>query len=1283
MSRFIPAATAVTVFLTAAHTSFAAATVNVTGNVNISALGITADDTDIVFTGNFTLTVDTTLAFKISGINADGNAAVINFSGSNNIRLANSNGNVIIQEGFGAGSITITGGAAGAGFSTTLETGEIVDVRATIDENVNGNAWLMGNNTLLLSTSSAYVGNVQIGLDGGVAKIDVDDNADVISVTPTGDFTIDVSSAKTLTINGAVTNVGANTLTLIGGSSTSSIIATSGIALDNASSLLRVNSSITLDDLNIGATSGITLGDGVTFTLSDAVPIGANTLTITGTSGTVAETIAATNGFVLDNSNALITITGDSSNAMVISKVDVTGADLNANKGLDVNENVTITALTVSQNATIDVASGKSLGGTVTLNAAKILTVNNTGTVGAITATTAASTVLVTAGGTITTLTSSFAGNTIDVNETSTITNIAVNENTTLSVASTKTLTTTATVAASKILTMNEAGLISTVTLNGSNAELNVTSASGTVSTLNVAVDGGVLDIDNDCTIASCVMMPGVGDLTLQHGSRTIISPTGFDVNNNQLKFNEAGGVLPLVVMDTDLGLLDVNESTSITALTITGDIKIDVTPAKTLTTSATVSAGATLEAISSGSISTVKLAGSNAKLQMTGSGLVSSLSVDANGGLLDVDSTATVSNVAMTAGAGDLSIDVASGKTLAAVIDVNDNRLTLTNTGKPGTIGMDTDGGVLDVDANVTPTALTIAANVTIDVASGVTLSGTTDIAAKTLTLIGAGTMSRIESTTGTITADGTTTISDLRPTFGNGGTFVYGGTGASTISTLDNTSIGSGETFQKVGTGTLTVTNGLTAFFGDATSVHFDINEGAVVVGSSSANNDITFNDDGDDLTLASGATLTLYGSMTVSQAGSNVNFDADDGSIINLASSGDETFTAAADNDFQFLGSTTLNGTDGDYTFVGPFDFQFGDLTISSTGSIINMTADAGMLFVPGSSITINGSGSDGGTFTIDGGTGSIVTLDTTTGSGTFTLARGTSDNVTITNARIANSSYTSDNKDSALSELGLVAVSDGGSNTNWFTRVVSDDAVDDGADDMADAGDVADDDAPSQIDEDGEAIKVDTTVGAVSTADASGIVQASATSELSGASGSADVTGATAGSLFVTMADGNLRPDFDGIPDGIALETTMRVTSSLTGDFDVTVRFCYTDEMLTAAGLTEDELVLYTYLDPDGPWTLAGAVGQYQGDSEPTGVRGDYGYSSLSKCAWAVRDRLSDFAVGAGTTNSLTVSDAGEALADGTTRTGLCGTLGFLPLVMMLFGTMLLKETLRFW
>ncbi|MEE9294084.1 MAG: hypothetical protein V3W34_03845 [Phycisphaerae bacterium] len=1246
----------------------------VTANANLSTL-VTADDTVLRWTGSFTVTVDSAVDKTVAGIDAGSFTATIDFQNANRkVLLGNTSGNVVF-EADGGGEIRILGagtGARTAGFLVSPSlSDQTIEVRSAIDDAVNANYWIIGNHTLLLAGSSPQVGSLDIGSDGGVAKIDVDQGATIDLVTLTGDLTMDVAAGKTLAITQALT-VGANTLTVTGAGSTSSVTNGAQITLDSANSVLQASGTVTVDDVDLGASAKISLLDGATLTLTDAIAIGARTLTLSGTTGGSAETITATGGFLLDDANSVLKIEGDSSNAMVISKVD-TSTDLNAGKGVDVDQSANITDLNVSHNATLDVASGKTLGGTVTLDAAKTLVLNNTGTVSAITTSTAAGTIQLTAAGTITTLTNGVSGTTIDVDESVTINTLTVTQNADANVATGKTLTTAATVAASRILTASGAGTISKVVLNGTSAELNVTGG-GTISTLDVTSNGGILDVDtSNCTVNVCNMSSGAGDLTVENASRTISSSSGFDVNNNTLTITQASGTMAQVKMDTTGGILDINETTTFTALDISADVTAQVATGKSLTTTATVTSSGKLKSTETGTITSVTLNGMGSELNMTAGGVVTTVTVASNGAVIDVDSSCTLSTISMTQGSGDLTLKVQNGKTLTSNTDVNDNTLTLTETGAPGIITMDTDGGVLNTDADSSPGSVIVTADVTIDVAANTTLGTAVDIGTRTLTLAGSGTLNRIDASTGTVKANGSTTITDLRPTYGSGGIFTYDGVGTSTVTTLAN-AIGSGETFRKTGSGTLTVTNGFAGVFATATGVRLAIDEGALLNGASGGNHDITLNDDGDEIVVASGASLTIFGGVTVSVAGANVNVDAAPGSVVNLLStSPDETLVAASDNDFQFLGTLNISGPGGGYTLKGPHIFQFGDITIGGTSSLINTAPSSTMQFRDGARIDLLGGGADGGELLIDGqATATRIVVTTINGQGSFTIDRNGSDNLTINNVALSNATYLSNTSAAAIDELKLTGTADVGDNTNIFTpAVVEDDDDEEVEEDQTEEPDAEVDDAAAEVTTyDGDIVSISN----------DGSADAAAVSPDTGASGFVAIADAVSGSVFVTIADGNLRSDFAGIEGERALAVTMRVTSSVAGDFAATVQLCYTDELLADAAIDESELVLYVYDQDDGLWALAGAPGRYRGDREPTSRIGDYGLDSATMCVWAVRDGFSDFAAGVGPTDSSGVTDdSGEDDATGTgpTRPPLCGLFGMMFIGLMLTAVVGLK------
>ncbi len=1231
-------------------------------DANISTL-VTADDTVLHFLGNHTITVDATTTKTLAGINAAGNNAVFAFGGNAfKVLMGNSAGDVLIQTG--GGDISITGTNVNAGFQVSPAlSGEIVEFSSTnIDDTDNANRWFINNNILKVTNGEAGLQTLVIG--GSSARIDIDERARINAIVPTGNVTVDLAASKNLTVISAL-DIAANTISIIGQNTASTYTGT--INLNNNSSLINVSGTATLATLTVGASGGLTLADAANFTITNAANIGANTLTVSGTTGSSAETLTTTGGIALNDADSVLKIAGDSANPIVITKVDIATTDLNAGKGVDVDESASITALTISNNATVDVASGKTLSGTTTLNAAKSLILNNTGTVNTINTTTAAGTVQITGQATVNTLTNSFAGVTIDANESATITNLAANENTTVDVATGKTLTTTATIAASKVLTTRETGTISNVTLNGANAELNVTTASGVINTLNVNVDGGILDADIACTIDTCTQTAAAGNLTVENTGVTITSANGFDVNDNTLTISEASGSIGLVTVDTAGGTLDINENTSFTTLNLNANTTVDVAPAKTLSTNANVNAGSVVTYNNTGITSVMNLTGSGAELNMTASGQVSTVNVTGDGGILDLDVTCTLTGVNMTPAAGNCTLDIAAGRSLSSSIDVNDNTLTIDGPGIPGTIRMDTDNGRLDINENTTPTSLDISANVAIDVATDKTLSGVTDINTRTLTASGSGTFARIDASTGEFACNGNLTVTDLRANFGASGTFTFGGSGDCTITSMSNSAAGPSETFRKIGTGELTIASGFSNIFSKATGIKLDIDGGEVILGSAGNNDDVTFNDDGDEITLASGATLTTFGSFNAQSAGANVNLDAEEGSIINLQSaSGAETITATQNNDFQLLGTVNIDGSNGDYTFAGGFVHQFGDVNINAGNALICNTPSATLEFIPGSTIDVAGSRSSGGTLTVNGQAASTpILLTTTTGDGTFTIDRNNSENMTIENATISRSTYTSSSRGDAKSELGFASVTDDGGNVNWFTPAEVID--DDNDDDMDINDDVVDDMTDEPVDDDSRTDDDPTTfIGDTITVDSAGDAIATSTSTVSDASGFVTISDASAGSLRVTVADGNIRDNFDGIPNGNALPVTMSVSDSVTGPFTVVVELCYTEKLLGEAGLSADELVLYTYAEPEGPWVLAGNEGQYQGDTLPTDTVGDHGYDSTAMCVWAVRDDLSDFAIGAGDT-TLAGNDDAPPMAP-----QMCGLFGMVTLPMLTLG-----------
>lgn len=583
---------------------------------------------------------------------------------------------------------------------------------------------------------------------------------------------------------------------------------------------------------------------------------------------------------------------------------------------------------------------------------------------------------------------------------------------------------------------------------NGVTADISFGATTNTITFLST---GASIDIQGTGTLTIAGTDAGAGftfgaatgqTLTVNKSIAGAVNANKFIIGNNTLQVTAATTFAGTVSIGGASAVLDIDAATTITTPVMTGSLNITPADTMVLTLSSALAVGAnTLTCTGSGAGGAEAINGTinlnNASSQLVTAGVDAddilgdvTVTVNADGAILDVNANTSPVAVNMTTQSGDLTLKVNTGKTLTTSIDVNENTLTLSEAGAVTTITMDTANGVLDVDEDVTVTTITNSAAFTIDVAANKTLTNTVNIATRTLTLTGTGTISRVDATTGTITDNGGSTISDLRVTAG-AGTFTINGTGDLTVTTLNNSTFANGNIFAKAGAGALTIASGLTTPFAGAVTQLVNVNAGTLVVGSAGTNDDITFAHAGDKITVANGATLTTYGSFTSSNAGTHINALA--GSTVNLSStSGAETFTAAGNGDFKLLGTVNINGSNGDYSMAGAFEHQFGDVNINATGSLINIIPSSTMKFVPSSTITLTGDA----TLTISGQAADTrVTLNTTNGTGQFTLNRGSSANATIHNTSVANSLYTSTTSYTAQCDLGCVSMDYGINLSNW--------------------------------------------------------------------------------------------------------------------------------------------------------------------------------------------------------------------------------------------------------
>ncbi len=585
-------------------------------------------------------------------------------------------------------------------------------------------------------------------------------------------------------------------------------------------------------------------------------------------------------------------------------------------------------------------------------------------------------------GGTITAVQFDTIGGLLDVIESCAISAINMTVSTTIRVATNKTLTTTVDVN-NNTLTLDEPD-------------------GGTITTVNLDTDDGMIDVLQNTTIGTCDL---TGNATIRvAANKTLTTTGGVDTNTKTLTLPGAGTITQ-VDIDGAGGVVKVNESCALNTVNVTASGSLNVAENKTMTGTVNINA---------------------CTLSLNDKGIITAASFVTAGGVLDVNETCEVTAVNLAANG---SINVVAGKTLTALIDVNANTLSLNETGVPGTIQMDTANGVLDVNANSTPTAVNISNNVSVDVAEGRTLTADLNIGAYTLTLLGSGTVTKIMGTTGTVLANGSPQITTLQPSPGAGGTFTFSGIGSATVANLTPLDT-AGEIFAKTGVGSLTVSNGFS--FAGATGIKLNINGGTF---SDTSGLNVVFGDDAEKIYVGNGATFETASDIT-GQSGAGTNFDAVPGSTVNFTKDGLLTLTATADDDFKLLG--TVNVMDNCIVqMAGAYQSQFANVNIENRGSLINNVPNSTMLFSPNATVILKGTAS--GTLTINGQTAATpITVSTVGNVGQFTINRGSSNKLTVKYTALSNCIYISNTSGYADAELGtqMMGVTDEGNNINWW-------------------------------------------------------------------------------------------------------------------------------------------------------------------------------------------------------------------------------------------------------
>jgi len=241
-------------------------------------------------------------------------------------------------------TLSQTGGLALGGNTLTLSGGGTL---------VSGGLTLNNANSKLL-LNSITLDNATTSADS--LGLDVDNNSTITALSVGHITPVSIASSKSL--SGAIT-VTAGSLKLNETGTVASTIAMSGGVLDADNSLtvsgaLSQSGNITID-----------VADNKTLTYSGtAISLGANTLTLSG-GGTLVS-----GGLTLDNASSKLVL-----NSIIVDNVSTTSDSL----GLDVDNNSTVTSLSVANITPVAIASGSSLSGGITVSAGS-LKLNEAGT---------------------------------------------------------------------------------------------------------------------------------------------------------------------------------------------------------------------------------------------------------------------------------------------------------------------------------------------------------------------------------------------------------------------------------------------------------------------------------------------------------------------------------------------------------------------------------------------------------------------------------------------------------------------------------------------------------------------------------------------------------------------------------------------------------------------------------------------------------------------------------------------------------------------------------------
>ena len=130
-------------------------------------------------------------------------------------------------------------------------------------------------------------------------------------------------------------------------------------------------------------------------------------------------------------------------------------------------------------------------------------------------------------------------------------------------------------------------------------------------------------------------MTTTAGDLTIQVANTKTLDTT-VDVNENTLTLSEAGGAVTAVNLDTNNGVLDINEDCTVTTCDFTANGTLSVANTKTLTATNGVDTNtATVTLNETGTVSRVDVDGAGGELEIDADGTVTAFDPEGVGASL------------------------------------------------------------------------------------------------------------------------------------------------------------------------------------------------------------------------------------------------------------------------------------------------------------------------------------------------------------------------------------------------------------------------------------------------------------------------------------------------------------------------------------------------------------------------------------------------------------------------------------------------------------------------